>query len=170
MRGGLAMRGAFWLVLVVSAGCQSPRVVSRTADEGVVALPANSDDWPLRHQSEAKKIIRAHVGDSYEVVEEKEVVTGYATTNVQDRQTELAPHSVLPFLPAERETTTTRTVATPQKEWHIHYRRVMPKPATMTTGAANVVNTAYVSGQPGASVPAADLTPMPPMVVPTGRP
>lgn len=157
------MRRAVVVVLLASVGCQSPRVVSRTADEGVIALPANSDEWPLRHQSTAKKMIRDHVGDAYEVVEEKEVTTGYTTTNIQDRESAMTMNSTNPFLPAARETTTSRTVATPQKEWQIHYRRVMVKPPAGDAAATGVVRTNYVSGRPGV---AADAAEPPPMVVP----
>ena len=154
------MRRALLVVVLVSAGCQSPRVVSRTADDGIVALPANTNDWPFYHQDAGKKVIRAHLGSDYEVVEEKEVTTGYATTNVQDRQFEPTMNTTNPFLPATRETTTTRTVNTPQKEWQIHYRRVMPRPAAAmgANPAATVVTTAYVSGQPAATP---DLLPPP---------
>ena len=146
------MRRALVIVVLVAAGCQSPRVVQRTPDEGIIALPANTDGWPSYHQSAAKKMIQAHLGPNYEVVEEKEVTTGYTTTNLQDKQSELTMHSSVPFLPASRETTTTKTVATPQKEWQIHYRRVMPRPAAglAANPAAGVVTTAYVSGQPAA--------------------
>ena len=162
------MRCALFAVVLVSVGCQSPRVVQRTADEGIVALPANSDSFPHYHQSAAKKIIAAHLGANYEIVEEKEVTTGYTTTNMQDRQSELTMHSSVPFLPASRETTTTKTVATPQKEWQIHYRRLMPRPPTgLATAppAANVVTTAYVSGQPTVGLPATPV-PMPPLGAP----
>ena len=160
------MRRALVIVVLVSAGCQSPRVVQRTPDEGIIALPANTDGWPNYHQSAAKKMIQAHLGPNYEVVEEKEVTTGYTTTNMQDRQSELTMHSSIPFLPASRETTTTKTVATPQKEWQIHYRRVMPRPALTTNSpptGTNVVSTAYVSGQPTVGLPATPVPSPPPI-------
>ncbi len=159
------MRRALVLLVMVSAGCQSARVVSRTADDGIVALPANTNEWPSYHQDAGKKIIAAHLGSAYEVVEEKEVTTGYATTNVQDRQFEPTMNTTNPFLPASRETTTTKTVNTPQKEWQIHYRRVTPRPAVAAgaTPPATVVTTAYVSGQP-AGGPAAGPELLPPPV------
>jgi len=164
------MRRALAVVVLVSVGCQSPRVVSRTADDGIVALPANTNAWPLYHQDAGKKMIRAHLGADYEVVEEKEVTTGYATTNVQDRQFEPTMNSTNPFLPASRETTTTKTVNTPQTEWQIHYRRVMPRPAALAgnpPAASGVVTTAYVSGQPAA---APEAGPVPPPVTAASRP
>jgi len=159
------MRRALVLLVLVSAGCQSARVVSRTPDDGIVALPANTNTWPSYHQDAAKRIITAHLGSAYEVVEEKEVTTGYTTTNTQDRQSELSMHSSIPLLPATRETTTTKTMNTPQKEWQIHYRRVMPRPATamVANPAATVVNTAYVTGQPAAK-PGAEPELLPPPV------
>ncbi len=152
------MRCALFVAVALgAAGCQSARVVSRTADDGVVAIPANTNDWPTHYQDAGKKIIQAHVGANYEVVEESEVTTGFATTNVQDRQFEPTMNTSNPFLPATRETTTTRTVETPQKEWRIHYRRALPRPATALTAApaTTVVNTAYVSGSPPAPPSAA---------------
>jgi hypothetical protein len=151
------MRHVTWAVVVVlAAGCQSPRVVQRTPDEGVIALPANSDGFPNYFQSAARTLIKDHVGTEYEIVEEKEVTTEYATTNTVARE------GASPLSLVKRETVTNTTVATPKKEWQIHYRRVMPR--TNFPGNA-VVQTQYVAGADAPKVRLPDTQPVPPPVL-----
>lgn len=111
-------------VAVASAvGCANARYVQKVGDEGVVAVPVNSDAWPSYNRTNALKLIEQHVGPGYEIVEEREVTTGTATTNTQNTNREQTFNSEVPFLPAEKQTTTTTTTAANITEYHIHYRK-----------------------------------------------
>lgn len=117
------------------AGCAGPRQVQQTAGGGVIALPSNSDAWPTRHRTTALDMIAKHVGPDYDIVSEEEVVTGHTTVNDQktDRQATFNP--AMPFLPAEREKTTTTTTQVPHTEWHIAYRKRQTPPGVAPAGA-----------------------------------
>jgi hypothetical protein len=106
-----------------TVGCANARYVQKAGDEGVVAIPRNSDAWPEYNRTSALKLIEQHVGPAFEIVEEREVKTGTATSNTQNVNREQTFNSEVPFLPAERETTTTTTTARDITEYHIHYRR-----------------------------------------------
>ena len=106
-----------------TVGCANARYVQKVGDEGVVAVPVNSDAWPSYNRTSALKLIEQHVGPGYEIVEEREVKTGTATTNTQNTNREQTFNSEVPFLPAERQTTTTTTTAAAITEYHIHYRK-----------------------------------------------
>lgn len=127
------MSGMFAAAVLATVGCASARVVSRNADEGIVALADNSDSWPAYHRTKARKLIEEHVGPGYEIIEEKEVTVGYTTT--QNSQVTSEPtFGTIPFLPAEKQTTLTTSTQTPQKEWQIHYRRRSTPSGTAGTG------------------------------------
>ena len=164
-----------------SSGCASARYVQKAGDQGVVAIPTNSDAWPDYHRTNALKLIEGHVGASYEIVEEKEVTTGTATTNTQNTNREATINPVVPFLPAERQTTTTTTTSQALTEYHIHYRKrnsagvatapvtpgipgVPSSPATVVpAGAVQTPGTVTTPATPGAvsqqgSIPPPDLS------------
>jgi hypothetical protein len=73
--------------------------------------------------------MKSHVGPGYRVVEEKEVVTGQETTNLTNTQTEPTVHSQIPFLPAQKQTSTLSTTSRDLTEWHIVYQRGNTPPA-----------------------------------------
>jgi hypothetical protein len=106
-----------------TVGCANARYVQKIDNEGVVAIPRNSDTWPDYNRSNALKLIEQHVGQGYEIVEEREIKTGTTTSNVQNTNREQTFNSEIPFLPAEKQTTTTTTTAHDITEYHIHYRR-----------------------------------------------
>ena len=147
------------------AGCANARYVQKAGDEGIVSVRANSDAWPEYNRTNALKLIEQHVGRDYEIVDEKEVVTGHNTVNQQNTNREATFNSQVPFLPAEKQTTTTTTTAVPVTEWQIHYRR---RAASGLTGlpavvpASGVVPTSHTV--PPATVSPAGLTnsPLPP--------
>jgi hypothetical protein len=89
-----------------TVGCANARYVQQTPDEGVVAIPSNTDAWPDYNRTQALKLIEQHVGPAFDIVEEREVNVGTATTSYQDASQELTA-------------TATRNV----NEYHIHYRR-----------------------------------------------
>jgi hypothetical protein len=118
------MRGMLFLGLLplAAVGCGTARYVQKDAGGGVIAMPSGAS-W---HRKKADELMLAHVGPGYQVVEEREVVTGQATTNTADTQKEPTMHSQIPFLPAERQTTTTTTTTQDVTEWQITYRRGGP--------------------------------------------
>ena len=133
-------------LLLASLGCANARHVSRTTDEGIVALADNSDSWPGYNRTKGRKLIVEHVGPDYEILEEKEVTVGYTT--VQNQQVTSEPtFGAIPFLPAERQTTVTNSTQTPQKEWQIHYRRRTTPSGTAGLGIPIVPTTTTVQTQ-----------------------
>lgn len=137
-------RLAVLVAVTAAVGCAGPRQVSRSAGEGVIALPSNTDSWPHRHRSKALDLIAQHVGPDYEIVSEQEVVTGHTTINDQKTDREMTFNTAIPFLPAEREKTTTTVTQVPQKEWHIAYRKrsvpaAVAQPANTVAPAGAVV-------------------------------
>jgi hypothetical protein len=119
-----------------SVGCANARYIQKNADEGVVAVGSNTDTWPSYNRTNALKLIEAHVGPGYEIVDEREVANGVVETNRQDtdRQAVFNPNN--PFLPAEKQTTTTTTTTTPRTEYHITYRRAARSPVAVGSGGS----------------------------------
>lgn len=116
-----AFAGAVVAVVALAGGCAAPaRYVEKGGDTGVVAIPANSDAWPNYHRREALALIQRHVGPNYEIVDEREVVTGSTTMNNQQVSTQ-RPAAKGP--PGEIQTVSGVTAQTDQKEWRIWYRK-----------------------------------------------
>jgi hypothetical protein len=67
--------------------------------------------------------MRQHLGPNYEIIEEREVVTGQSTTNNQQTNTEAVQNKRNPKLPGELQTTTSTTMQRDVTEWRIWYRR-----------------------------------------------
>lgn len=161
-----------------SVGCANARYVQKIEGEGVVAVPVNSDAWPSYNRTNALKLIEEHVGPAYEIVEEREVKTGTSTTNTQNTDREQTFNSEVPFLPAERQTTTSTTTASDVKEYHIHYRRKAGGLTGFpgTTPAANAVLPAAGAAPAGGVVtadhtePAASAAPTAPLPPSGGLP
>ena len=106
-----------------SSGCASARYVEKNGDSGIVAIPSNADFWPIKHRTAAMELIQQHVGPGYEIVEEKEVVTGVMTHHNQEVKREPTFNSEVPFLEAEKQTITNSTSTTDRTEYRIAYRR-----------------------------------------------
>lgn len=119
MKRGILCAAACAVGAVGTVGCGNARYIQKDVNGGVIAMSADNR-W---NREKAEKLMAAHVGAGYQVVEEKEVVTGQVTTNHSDTQTELGEHSVIPFLPANKQITTTTTSTRDETEWHITYRR-----------------------------------------------
>lgn len=111
------------------SGCGTARYVEKNAESGIIAIPSNADFWPMKHRTEAIALIEKHVGPAYEIVEEKEVVTGVTTHHNQEVTREPTYNSEVPFLGAEKQTVTNSTSTSDTTEWRIAYRR-RPVPAT----------------------------------------
>ncbi|HVK16747.1 MAG TPA: hypothetical protein VM533_07340 [Fimbriiglobus sp.] len=159
-----------------TVGCANARYVQKIDNEGVVAVPANSDAWPSYNRTNALKLIEQHIGPAYEIVEEREIKTGTATSNVQNTTSEQTINSEVPFLPAEKQTTTTTTTAQDLTEYHIHYRRKAggltgfpgTTPATavapaggMAPAASGVVPAVHTQASPAPAGAAMPPTPTP---------
>lgn len=122
MRRGIAV--ALAGLVALAGGCASPaHYVEKKGDGGVVAIPANTNGWPNFNRREALALIEKHVGPNYEIVEEREVVTGQATATNQQVNTEAVANRRNPALPGERQTSTSTTTQHDLTEWRITYRR-----------------------------------------------
>src|SRR5690606_31215537 len=105
------------------------RYVEKQGDAGVIAIPNNTDHWPSHHRREAIALIQKHVGPDYEILEEREVVTGQATQNNQQVNTEQTANRRNPNLPGEKQTVTGTVTQSDITEWRIAYRRkARPEP------------------------------------------
>lgn len=94
------------VALLVVSGCQQARYVLRTADEGVVAIPANSS-WPVNHREKAVELMTAHFPNGYVIDREEEVVVGMETAHHGQEG---------------EESWFSGTVTTDKTEWRIVYR------------------------------------------------
>lgn len=145
------------LVLAAAAGCgTTARYVSQQGDSGVVAIPQNSNAWPTNYRQDAESLIRQHVGPDYEIVDEREVVTGSNTLNNQHVNVQQTSNGRDPALPGVSGLQTGSSVTRDVKEWQITYRRKMGQPvgipapgSSISPAGGTTVQTEYVS--PGAS-------------------
>jgi hypothetical protein len=106
-----------------TTGCTSAHYVSKQADSGVVAIPSNTNAWPFHYRQEADELIRQHVGPDYEIVDERQVVTGVRVANNQQTQRDQTPNKKNPNMPGERVSTTDTTTTSNVTEWRITYAR-----------------------------------------------
>ena len=148
------------VVAAASTGCGGARYVHRAGDEGIVAIPANTDTWPTNHRSSAMKLIEQHVGSNYDILEEKEVATGQTTTNNQNMNKEATFNTSVPFLPAEKQTTTTTTTTRDITEYRIHYRKRTGTLVGTPGGGPGPVGGLPIGGvtSAGAQIPAGTTT------------
>ncbi|MDB5308550.1 MAG: hypothetical protein JWO38_2752 [Gemmataceae bacterium] len=147
------------VVIVASlTGCgTTARYVAKQGDTGVVAIPNNSDAWLTHYRRDAEDLIRRHVGPDYEILEEREVVTGTAVSNNQQVQREQIANRRNPLLPGEKDTITSTTATRDTTEYQITYRR-------RSGPALNAL-------PPNGFVPAAGVGPAAgPVVLPAGGP
>lgn len=150
------------VMAAASTGCTNARYVQKTSEEGVVAISDRSDVWPSYNYTNARKLIAEHVGTDYEIVEEREVNTGTATTTAQNKTNEATFNSEIPFLPAEKQTTMTTTTARSLTELHIHYRKKMPGTAVSPQATIQQTGGTSAVAKPTTIAPAAMTGAMPP--------
>lgn len=117
-----------WLLaglLPLSAGCQSARVVSKSEEGGVIAIPANNDMWPFHYRTKAQELLARECPEGYVIELEEEYVTGQATsTNVEDKsRTQQITKNASVTLDSTQTNSTTSNVT----EWRIHYRKKTPE-------------------------------------------
>jgi hypothetical protein len=163
MKRGIAV--AIVCVVALAGGCAGPaRYVDKKADSGVVAIPSNTDMWPFHYRQEALTLIQQHVGPYYEIVEERQVVTGQQTRNEQTTTTDQLANKKNPNQTGERQTTSGSVLTQNTTEWQITYRR-LPGPIGLNQPAGGV------PGGPTGVQPAGGLPPGTiPSVAPPGTP
>lgn len=169
MKRVLVLVGA---VVAGLSGCASPaRYVEKSVggDSGIVAIPANTDEWPNHYRQAAIAKIVEHVGPDYEIIEEKEVVTGQAIVNNQQTNTEKTANRANPQLgPGERQTVNNTTTTMDRTEYRIAYRK---RVGGLPSQYGNIIQTRYPAPGPGAAptvVPAGGI-PTTPSSQPSGR-
>ena len=156
-------------------GCSHARYVHRGSDEGVVAIPNRSNEWPTYNQDKATRLIVEHVGSDYDVVEEWSERTGQRVLHDQSssRQAQYSPE--MPFLPAEKVTTQTTSTMSDLTEWRIRYRKRLPGGGGITQVGAAAPFPAQNPIQPASQIipaptpPSTDRTPIavtPPPAIP----
>ena len=94
--------------LLFGLGCSSARMVSWSGNEGVVAIPRDSNVWPCYSRSEANKLMAEKCPNGYQIVEEGEVASGKAVVQPGG-------------------TTTSRTQMTDATEYRIKFRPSVEK-------------------------------------------
>jgi hypothetical protein len=146
------------LLLAAATGCGSTaRLVNGTPDGGVVAIPSNSNYWPMKYRDDADKMMAQRCPNGYEIVSEGEVVVGQtATTNENvDHRTPTNSNS---RYRVDQTTTQMTTTTSDKTEYRITFRA---KPAAGTpTNAAIVPTSAVVPSNEGG---------LPPRPVPVGQ-
>jgi hypothetical protein len=119
------------LLLAAAVGCgSSARLINGSPDGGVVAIPSNSNYWPLKYRDEAEKLMAQRCPNGYEIVSEQEVVVGKTSTtneNVDRRSPTSSRYKV------EQTSTSTTTSVNDQTEYRITFRARQQQSAVMQT-------------------------------------
>jgi hypothetical protein len=123
MRRGLAV--ALLGLITVAGGCGTPaRFVEKQGESGIVAIPSNTNNWPSYNRREALALIQQHIGPNYEIIDEREVVTGQSTvTNTHANAEQHANKRFPGRVAVESLTSTSTTTQQDVKEYRIWYRR-----------------------------------------------
>jgi hypothetical protein len=101
-------------------GCgSSARYVSATPDGGIIAIPANTDDWPSHYRRDANQLMASKCPQGYVIEHEEEVSVGTVTTH----QTKADPD---PFKGIIMGQTVDATEVRDQKEYHITFHAKQP--------------------------------------------
>ena len=141
-------------VLAAAGGCGSPaQFVEKRPDSGTVAIPDNTNTWPMYNRREALALIQQHVGPNYEIIDERKVVTGQSTRNEQQTNTEQTQNKRNPNLTGERQTTTGIVTTQDITQWQITYRqKFVPNPSVGDISNRGTTNGLTPAGGPGAGV------------------
>lgn len=113
------------LLLIVStsmlSGCSGARRVVKATDHGVIAIPADTNSWPMHHREKAEELMAAHFPDGYVIEHEEEAVIG-KNTQIDTDGTDGIIHASR-HVSIGTGTTNTTVTTTDKTEWRIHYRR-----------------------------------------------
>jgi len=67
---GLRLHCLLVAVLVAVCGCADVRFVQETPEGGVIAIPTNSNCWPMYYRSRAEKVMSQKCPDGYQIERE----------------------------------------------------------------------------------------------------
>jgi hypothetical protein len=131
----MSLRQCPWMGVLCAAlaglcGCSQARLVTRDAEGGVVAIPANTNSWPCYYRNHAEELMKQESPGGYVVTKEEEVVVG--TTQHTQVNTERQGDNVLAALhiaPVTEHTNQT-TSYVDSKEWRISFHKKDAPPAT----------------------------------------
>lgn len=134
-----ASLGLLTVCLLSLAGCETARYVSKNANEGIIAMSADTE----KNRKKAERMMAAHFPDGYEIVHEYEEKVG--STTYENVRTDSGPNSYLAgYVDAKREEkgpvtearpwygaamlgrsrhTRAETTTLDKTEWRIRYRR-----------------------------------------------
>jgi hypothetical protein len=92
------------------SGCMTPaHYVEKGKDQGIVAIPEWTNEWPSNYEEAAIDLIKAHVGSNYDIIDRYVVVVGNPANGSR--------MSSDPSNPGASSSTSTKT------EYRIVYRR-----------------------------------------------
>lgn len=108
-------------MILFHSGCTAARYVMRNPEQGVIAIPANTNHWPSRNREKADSLMLEHFPSGYVVEHEEEFVIGQTTQFNEDRAGDVG-------LLGNRVVLSTGTrsgsaTTTDQTEYRIYYRR-----------------------------------------------
>src|SRR5215472_4112557 len=75
------------LALAGLSGCGGARYIVQDQDGGVVAIPSNTNYWPMHYRDEAEKLMKQKCPQGYIIDREQEVVVGQTTTGSDNTDT-----------------------------------------------------------------------------------
>ena len=128
-RSKVMVIGAFLFAGLTGCG-NTARYVASAPNGGIIAIPANSDEWPTHYRRDAEKLMQAKCPQGYVIDHEEEVSVGTVTTH----QTKADPDPVKGILLGQK---VDATEVHDQKEWHIAFHgKEPPVMAPMTPRAA----------------------------------
>jgi hypothetical protein len=75
------------LALAGLSGCGGARYIVQDQYGGVVAIPSNTNYWPVYYRDEAEKLMKQKCPQGYHIDREEEVVVGQTTTGSDNTDT-----------------------------------------------------------------------------------
>ena len=109
-------------MVLMAAGCTSPRMVNSSPTGGCVAIADSSDHWPSYNMTKAKELISKQCPTGYSIVKQEEVVTGQTTTNNSQRDTKEVPIAK-GFAVDVQQTTRNTTEVSDRTEYRIWFEK-----------------------------------------------
>jgi hypothetical protein len=123
------------MVWAALSGCNGARFVAKDQFGGVVAIPANTDEWPTHYRAKAEELMRKQCPEGYVIDHEEEAVIGQTTTNRQQTDTSSVGSVIVGNKVQQTESHDLR-------EWRITFHRKGP----VTPGITAVVPAGYNQG------------------------
>ena len=104
---------------VLASGCASPRIVQADANSVIVAVPEQSNSWPMHYKDEALKTAKQYIADPV-LVSTSQVKVGETVTNNQDTNRRDIGNGKKKL--GELTTTTSSTSVKDEYEYYLEYR------------------------------------------------